>query len=152
MKKYYLAYGSNLNLDQMSKRCPTSKLVGKTILNNYRLVFKGSGNTGYLTIEEAEDSIVPLGIFEITEFDEHHLDWYEGYPTFYNKEYIEVMLNGNKIKGLIYIMNPTYSYALPSMNYLSICSEGYNNFGFNREILSQAFETTFINLEKKIIK
>jgi gamma-glutamylcyclotransferase (GGCT)/AIG2-like uncharacterized protein YtfP len=151
MKKYYLAYGSNLNLQQLKKRCPTAKFIGKTILNNYRLVFKGN-NIGFLTIEEVENSIVPLGIFEITEFDEHNLDWYEGYPNFYHKEYLDIIVNDNKEKALIYIMNPNYSYALPSMEYLKNCIEGYNDFGFNKKILEQAIETSYINIEKKLIR
>lgn len=152
MKKYYLAYGSNLNLNQMQKRCPTAKLVGKTLINDYRLVFKGKSNVGFLTIEPSEHSLVPLGVFEITEFDEHNLDWYEGYPTFYTKEYFDVYLDGQIIKGLIYIMNPNYTYALPSMDYLTTCTIGYNDFGFNRAILSEAVETSFNNLGNKLIK
>ena len=57
-------------------------------------VFKGKNNTGFLTIEKSENSIVPLGIFEITEFDEYSLDCYEGYPTFYYKEYVDIIING----------------------------------------------------------
>ena len=41
-KKLYIAYGSNLNLEQMKFRCPTAKLVGKGIVENYELQFKES--------------------------------------------------------------------------------------------------------------
>lgn len=34
LKKYYLAYGSNLNLEHMAHRCPNAKVVGTTILEN----------------------------------------------------------------------------------------------------------------------
>lgn len=27
--KYYIAYGSNLNLEQMARRCPTAKVVDR---------------------------------------------------------------------------------------------------------------------------
>ena len=40
-KKLYIAYGSNLNLEQMKFRCPTAKLVGKGTIENYELQFKG---------------------------------------------------------------------------------------------------------------
>ena len=49
--RYYLAYGSNLNLAQMQERCGTSKKVGKAIIKDYRLMFKGSENSNYLTID-----------------------------------------------------------------------------------------------------
>ena len=37
-QRLYIAYGSNLNLEQMAFRCPTSKVVGKSelkIMNCY---------------------------------------------------------------------------------------------------------------------
>ena len=40
-KKLYIAYGSNLNLKQMKYRCPTAKLIGKGVVENYGLQFKG---------------------------------------------------------------------------------------------------------------
>lgn len=152
MKKYYLAYGSNLNKIQMKSRCPYSKLIGKTIINDYRLVFKGKKQNGFLTIEQSDQSIVPIGIYEINDFDEYQLDTYEGYPTFYIKETMQVLLNGKPIEGIIYIMNPLYSYAIPRMEYLKVCKEGYEDFGFNKAILSQALETTIDNIGKKLIK
>ena len=36
-KKLYIAYGSNLNLKQMKYRCPTAKLIGKGVVENYPL-------------------------------------------------------------------------------------------------------------------
>jgi hypothetical protein len=38
----YLAYGSNLNLEQMAYRCPNAKALGGTKLNGYRLLFRGA--------------------------------------------------------------------------------------------------------------
>ena len=49
-KKLYIAYGSNLNLKQMKYRCPTAKLVGKGIVENYELQFKGMPHCSYATI------------------------------------------------------------------------------------------------------
>ena len=52
---YYLAYGSNLNLNQMNFRCHYSKPIDKIILKDYRLVYKGSAdNYSYLTREKCE--------------------------------------------------------------------------------------------------
>lgn len=38
MKLYYLAYGSNLNLDQMKRRAPTAKVYGSGRLPDHQLV------------------------------------------------------------------------------------------------------------------
>jgi hypothetical protein len=41
--KLYIAYGSNLNLTQMAKRCPTAKVLGASEIKDYALVFRGEG-------------------------------------------------------------------------------------------------------------
>ena len=38
-EKLYIAYGSNLNLEQMAHRCPTAKVAGTAMLHNWRLAF-----------------------------------------------------------------------------------------------------------------
>ena len=56
---YYLAYGSNLNLSEMKEKCPFYKVIGRMFLYNYMLSFKGE-ETGFLTIEPKEGSVVPI--------------------------------------------------------------------------------------------
>ena len=58
MIKYYLAYGSNLNLNQMKRRCPNAIKVGSFLLKGYQLEFRY-----YLTIKKNINSDVQLGIF-----------------------------------------------------------------------------------------
>lgn len=136
MKKYYLAYGSNLNLNQMKRRCPNAKKVGTFLLKGYELEFRY-----YLTIKESPNSEVPIGIFEIDDKDEIALDRYEGYPTHYRKEYLEVELNGKPIKALVYIMNEEIrGVMVPDTFYLRVCLEGYKDFGFNTSYLFKAYK------------
>ena len=136
MKKYYLAYGSNLNLEQMKYRCPNAKKVGTFLLKDWALEFRY-----YLTIRKEKCSVVPLGIFEIDENDERSLDRYEGYPTHYRKEYLEVELNGKSIKALVYIMNEEVREVMvPDMFYVNTCLEGYKDFGFDSGYLFKAYK------------
>ena len=37
-RRLYIAYGSNINLEQMANRCPNSKVIGKEMLKGYELV------------------------------------------------------------------------------------------------------------------
>ena len=37
LRKYYLAYGSNLNLEQMKKRCHSFKVIDTINLQGYKL-------------------------------------------------------------------------------------------------------------------
>ena len=153
MKKYYLAYGSNLNLNQMKYRCPTAKVIGTIKLNDYRLVYKGGeDNYAYLTIEPGKESYVPLGLFEIKSRDIISLDLYEGYPNLYSKKYISIKINNKIYKALIYVMNDGFDYHLPSVQYIKTCMDGYKDFGFDINILEKAYKDTIDNLNKSKIK
>ena len=82
-KRYYVAYGSNLNVRQMLMRCPEARRIGTSVIQDYRLMFKGSKTGSYLTIEPEAGYEVPVGIWSVTDADEAALDRYEGYPHFY---------------------------------------------------------------------
>lgn len=138
MSKYYFAYGSNLSRKAMAMRCPTAKPVGKGILKDYQLVYRG-GSYGYLTVEPKKGSSVPIGVWEIEERDEKNLDMYEGYPSLYRKENTTIPVNrfvsGKSVKqeseditGLIYVMNDGYGKARPTQEYLFVCLVGYMDF------------------------
>lgn len=135
MKKiYYLAYGSNLNERQMSFRCPNATKVGTLMLEDYELEFRL-----YLTIVPKKGSVVPIGVWQVNESDEKRLDAYEGYPTFYRKEYIEIEIGDAKEQALVYIMNDVRKVAPPSRQYMMTCAEGYRNFGLDNTFLIEAF-------------
>ena len=56
-KRYYIAYGSNLNVRQMRMRCPTARIIGTSVLKDYELLFKGSKTGSYLTVEKKPGTI-----------------------------------------------------------------------------------------------
>jgi len=144
--KFYIAYGSNLNLPQMRRRCPTAKPVGTALIPNYRLLFKGSKTGSYLTIEKATGYSVPVAVWEVTPMDERNLDRYEGFPMFYYKK--EMTLNvKNRVTGrtskktvFAYIMHEDHLIGVPSTGYIDTCIAGYHSFGFDPEYLMQALD------------
>ena len=143
MKRFYLAYGSNLNLRDMSYRCKKAIPIGSTVLMNYRLVYKGSiDGYAYLTIEPSKDSLVPVGIFNISFFDELRLNKYEGYPELYYKEHFPINIGNKEAKALIYIMKDNFDYHLPNDKYIDTCMMGYDYFGFDKKFLEDAFDYT----------
>ena len=152
LKKYYLAYGSNLNLMYMQKRCTSSKPIKDSTLKNFRLAYKGSADGfAYLTIEPAIDFQVPLGVFELSYKDIKRLDLYEGYPHLYEKAYSPLQINSKEKEALIYIMQERFTYHLPSKEYIEICKKGYEDFGFDTIYLDDALDYT-INQMKKTLK
>ena len=84
----YFAYGSNLDLAQMRRRCPESRTVYPGQLPNYRLTFNRYSSVwkcGVADIVEDRDSDVWGLVYKISDSDLHSLDRYEGYPTAYTR-------------------------------------------------------------------
>lgn len=135
--KMYVAYGSNMNVEQMSRRCPDAKVFGTGLLHGYKIVFRGRSN-GVANIEPAEGSTVPVVLWKISPSDEKALDVYEGYPHLYHKEDVTVVRKGRKVKGMAYIMDPTRPLASPSGYYLGVIADGYDLFGLDADDLFKA--------------
>ena len=145
MKRYYLAYGSNLDVRQMRWRCPTAKVIGTGTIPGYELLYKGSQTGAYLTIEKKEGGSVPVAVWEVTDRDERSLDRYEGFPNFYYKKELklQVTLHSGKVKKLptfVYIMHEERKLGIPSPAYIRTCKYGYTFFGFDFKYLDQAYE------------
>lgn len=147
-KRYYIAYGSNLNIPQMRMRCPSARIIGTSEIPDYELLFKGSRTGSYLTIEKKEGSTVPVAVWSVTDADEAALDRYEGFPTFYYKAEMELPVRGiksgkvRKKKTFVYIMHEDRPVGVPSGYYVATCLEGYRSFGFDEEFLYEAIETS----------
>lgn len=134
MKRYYIAYGSNLSEKQMAFRCPTAKVVGTSMLKDWRLLFDGPAS-----IERKEGYNVPVLIWDIQPADEKSLDRYEGYPSYYRKEMLDVEINGEILNAMVYIMNTNKEHK-PSDGYYEVLEKGYERFGFDKNILEKAKE------------
>ena len=143
-KRYYIAYGSNLNVRQMKRRCPDARIIGTSEISNYQLLFKGSKTGSYLTIEPKAGSTVPVAVWEVSERDELALDHYEGFPTFYYKKEMNLPIKGIKTGKVrqrdvfVYIMHEDRPLGIPSRYYLQTCLEGYSTFNFNEVFLYNA--------------
>lgn len=143
-KRYYIAYGSNLNIPQMRMRCSGARIIGTSVIEDYQLLFKGSKTGSYLTIEPMEGAKVPVVIWEVTETDEKALDRYEGYPNFYYKKEMTLDIKGirtGKVRrrdAFVYIMHEERELGIPSWYYVNTCLDGYRAFGFDEKYLFDA--------------
>ncbi|KAI9789835.1 MAG: hypothetical protein M1816_005752 [Peltula sp. TS41687] len=97
----YFAYGSNLWLEQMTQRCPTSSYLGIARLNDYRWMINSRGYANVvssdpppLTTSNAATtdtaSFVYGMVYSLLPTDEARLDVNEGVPNAYTKEYLSV--------------------------------------------------------------
>ena len=135
--RLYIAYGSNLNLPQMERRCPGASVVGTSEVKGYELLFRGVA-----TIEPREEASVPVLLWKISPQNERALDRYEGWPHLYRKENLEVELEGEKVSAMVYVMNDGRQVAMPSGYYYDVIAEGYRTAGMDEDVLKAALERT----------
>jgi len=136
-KRLYIAYGSNLNMRDMTRRCPTATVAGAAELKDHELVFRR-----HATVEPREGASVPVGVWEIQPEDEKRLDMYEGYPYYYGKEIVEVELEAGTVSAMVYTMTPGHRPELPDCGYLEVIKEGYREFGLDWDAVDKALERT----------
>lgn len=149
MTKFYVAYGSNLNLKQMAIRCPNAKRIEVGKLEGYELLFKGQVDHAYATVEKNPEYSVDVLLWEIDSQSENSLDHYEGYPHLYTKEVVNVKtLDNREIEGMMYVMNPKFERGLPTHTYFMTVLEGYMDNGIDVEPLIQALTKTSVQMEQ----
>ena len=140
-KRYYIAYGSNLSVEQMAIRCPDAKIAGMAALKDWKLVFKIHAD-----IEPCDGRTVPVLVWEISEQDERSLDLYEGFPSYYGKRELDITLtdlkgrNPRKVTAMVYTMTEGHKIQMPMKGYYDVLARGYERFGFNRYILEMALK------------
>lgn len=142
--RYYIAYGSNLSVDQMAVRTPDAEIVGTGVLKDWRLLFRQ-----FATIEKCKGYYVPVLIWKISKQDEKSLDRYEGFPRFYSKKNLTLAVTSlddqdlGELDAMAYIMtkeatNMRSANPLPSKHYYSVLYAGYKMFGFDDSLLEDA--------------
>lgn len=139
-RRLYIAYGSNMNLEQMARRCPTAKVVGKTVLQGYELLFRGGNGGAVATVEKKKGASVPMLVWELTPADEAALDRYEGFPYLYRKEMVKVKIENKDTEVMVYIMNDGRPLGTPSPYYYEVILDGYKLAGLDTDVLKRAIK------------
>ena len=131
----YAAYGSNMNLVQMAYRCPFSRVVGKGIIENYKLKF-----SYHADIVPADGECVPVVLWEVPEYDFRTLDCYEGVKGgYYKRVNLPVRINNGNIKdAIVYVMCGEHEFSMPSETYYLIIKQGYKDNKISQRYLYNA--------------
>lgn len=130
--RYYFAYGSNLDIDQMKKRCADAKLIMPATLEDYELNFNGVA-----TINRKQGSKVPGAIYHISFDDEVVLNSYEGFPGYYQKRV--VTLHGRWVM-FYFLPDGLQKISPPSKSYFQTIRKGYEDWGLNTRPLFKALQ------------
>tara|TARA_Y100000034_G_scaffold136916_1_gene217085 strand:+ start:12759 stop:13193 length:435 start_codon:yes stop_codon:yes gene_type:complete len=131
--KYYFAYGSNMDENQMMVRCPDSELVGKGVLKGYRIGFSAFSNTwggGVADVVQEEGSEVWGVVYSITGKDLKRLDRYEGFPNYYGRFEGKILLGRRKVIAFVYEVVNKEDFVEPSDEYRRVMIDAVRKFGF----------------------
>lgn len=131
----YFAYGSNMDTDQMTARCPGSQLIGKAALRDYRLdftYFSDARQCNCADIIAAEGSQVWGLLYEVSASDLANLDRIEGHPTEYKRFQVAVYdEHGVEHVAYTYEVVTKQGHLLPtSAEYLNLLQKAAARFAF----------------------
>ena len=99
-------------------------------------------NYGTANIIKKPDSTVPGGVWKISSSDEKELDYYEGFPIKYTKDFFTI----NDEKIMFYIIKRQYSFKPPQRWYVDIINQGYEDCNIDREYLKKRLKRYNIDL------
>lgn len=145
----YFAYGANLNLRGMKRRCPKAVPHGPAVLKGYRLEFRL-----YATIVPDEKSSVQGALYTLTPTCWRPLDEYEGKE--YDKITVTVDTPDGAREAFAYVMKAGSLFNSgrmpPSLPYFSEIQRGYADWKFDARALRHARLATLHPEKRKRVK
>jgi cation transport regulator ChaC len=124
--QFYFAYGSNMEMAQMVRRCPQARRVGRGVARHRSFVIN---RRGVATLRPQRNAETWGGIWRITAADEAALDRFEGVAFgCYRKTLASIRLDGGiTLKALVYI-DPVAEDGEPRLGYLPRVVRGALDF------------------------
>jgi hypothetical protein len=140
----YWAYGSNLCVERIRRRCPAARKARAFAVHDAALVFRGVADVVIRT-----GSVVPGGLWHITPECEAELDRYEGIKQrLYLKRYLPLKIDGQVWKCLFYQMATSRGIMPPGRDYADTIARGYRDFGLDVRVLNAAIAESWDNQER----
>jgi len=127
LQLHYFAYGSNMNWEQMQRRCPSAQFVCVACLKNYRFAIARHSrlrNCGTANIFADAGSEVWGIVYDVGEQDLTILD---GFEDGYRREKAFVLAAGDtqsSVDVLVYIAEREDNVPLPNPEYKRLIVEG----------------------------
>lgn len=94
MDQVYFAYGSNMNLEQMKKRCPSAQPIGIAVLADHQICFthfSKKWDSAVADIKHCAGKQVWGILYLLSSEDLSNLDRFEGAPTIYKRSQKQVL-------------------------------------------------------------
>jgi len=131
----YFAYGSNLDIVQMKRRCPSSRPLGIARLRGHRLAFSRfsrSRGCGVADIIPHDGHEVWGLVYQVSDADlTGGLDRYEGYPHHYTRLMVAVEhADCGEVEAWTYAVVEKDGHVEPDDSYLGIIRDAAAELGF----------------------
>ena len=138
---FCFAYGSNMNREQMRKRCGDgAEFLKRAYLEGYKFVYDGySSRRGgaVATIVKEKGSVVWGALYRVDENCLKKLDEYEGVPNVYWRERVVVRDDeGKEYEAWVYIKK-LEGEGKPSESYRTLVVEGAKECGLPEEYIAK---------------
>jgi hypothetical protein len=117
----YFAYGSNMDIEQIQKRCPNYRFIGIGFLSDYTIAFtrySTTRNSSVADVIRKPGELVWGVLYTLTEEDIKTLDRHEGHPNIYSRKTVTI----NKVSNNYFEYD---SAILPSNVCESVSAEIY---------------------------
>jgi len=149
MNDYFFAYGTNISSEELQKHCEGAELIGFGMLNNYALEFRGYNDHAIAHIFKKKNEVIPVAVWKLPPESRYTIDNFEKFPYLYKHEKVKAIINGKKIKGIVYILKQNLPLGIPNKEYLNSLRQAYKTASFDEYYINSALERSKIaNLEK----
>ncbi|MFQ5779652.1 MAG: gamma-glutamylcyclotransferase family protein [Nitrospiria bacterium] len=137
---YYFAYGANMNLKDMRRRCPNAQFIKRVFLEEYQFVYDFFGDDR----EGAVADIIPSpggrvwgALFLLDQAGLAALDDYEGYPRHYRRETFRVVDDAHKGYEAIAYFRVGLKTGKPSEDYHKAVIKGARDCGLPKAYIAK---------------
>lgn len=142
MTKYYFAYGSNLDPDQMERRCPDAEPFRCAFLPDHALAFGGHSphwEGSPATVIPEEGRRVPGLLYQLPYREIRVLDHFEGHPVRYERRE-KTVSDDNDVErtAQVYVKDLDGNLGTPPEEYLNVLRRAYRDLGFDDGTLEAA--------------
>jgi gamma-glutamylcyclotransferase (GGCT)/AIG2-like uncharacterized protein YtfP len=132
---YYFAYGSNMDLEQITERCPSARLVGQATLTDFSLqftIYSEKRQCGCADIVATKGAHVEGLLFTLTDEDLVRMDHFEGAPKHYQRITVTVSTEQGRVEAHTYeVVRKASTTLRPSKEYLGLLQKAAQKNDFS---------------------
>ncbi len=141
MEKYFIAYGTNINYNELTKAFPDAKILSYGYIQNYALEFVGYDGHAIATLAKKRGAKTPVAIWEFPPELRFTIANFEPFPYLYKRIKVTAIVGGKtKMRGEVYVTKQKLRHGRPSEEYLNTLRAGYREAGFDENLIDQTLK------------